>query len=288
MFLCYFKTLEFSELLSVAGTSSNLDDVESNGLRDWSTLTSSDDVTNVDTESWGDVHWDVLVSLFVSVVLGHVVQVVSSHDDGTVHLGRDNDTTQKLTTDRDHTGEWALLVNVGTLNGGLWGLETQTSILIPSLSPLRGLDLWVVEDVRLLLESSFRLNGQLSGHLYGSLVPILLNLSLQNDQFLILIIHYQPRATICKTFGKFVVCPFPSAYSLRAWAETFRLPPTGFRLNFRLAHSLGEPILRLASLAFPPTLRLAIFLRLKENFKISEKIEIWCTDSCWKNSHLKN
>lgn len=177
-------------MLLGTSVSSNLNDVKSNGLGDWSALTSGNDVTNVDTESWRDVNWNVLVSLFVSVILGHVVQVVSSHNDSTVHLGRDNDTSQDLTTDGDHTSEWAFLVNVGTLDSSLWGLEAQTSILVPSSSPSGGLDLWVVEDVRLLLESSFRLNGQLSGHLYGSLVPTLLNLSLQDDQKLFLIIHY--------------------------------------------------------------------------------------------------
>lgn len=137
-------------LVSLTAGSSNLQDVESNGLGDWSTLTNSDNVTDLDTESWGNVDWDVLVSLFVSVVFWNVVQVVSSDDDGTVHLGGNNGTGQDLTTDRNQTSEWTLLVNVSTLNSGLWGLETQTSVLIPSLSSSRGLDLWVGEDVRLL------------------------------------------------------------------------------------------------------------------------------------------
>lgn len=137
-------------LVSLTTGSSNLHDVESNSLGDWSTLTDSDNVTNLDTESWRNVDWDVLVSLFVSVVFWNVVQVVSSDDDGTVHLGGDNGTGQDLTTDRNHTSEWTLLVNVRTLNSGLWGLETQTSVLIPSLGSSGGLDLWVGEDVRLL------------------------------------------------------------------------------------------------------------------------------------------
>lgn len=35
---------------------------------------------------------DVLVPLFISVVFGDIVQVVSSDDDGSVHLGGHNDT----------------------------------------------------------------------------------------------------------------------------------------------------------------------------------------------------
>lgn len=131
--------LEFSELLLGLGVGSNLQDVESNSLGDRSTLTNGNNVTDFNTESWGNVNWNVLVSLFVSVVLWNVVQVVSSDDNGTVHLGGDNDTSQNLTTDRNQTGERTLLVNVRTFNSGLWGLETQTSVLIPSLSSLVGL-----------------------------------------------------------------------------------------------------------------------------------------------------
>lgn len=117
--------LELVELLvSLTSSSSNLQDVESNGLGDWSTLTNGNNVTNLDTESWGDVDWNVLVSLFVSVVFWNVVQVVSSDDDGTVHLGGNNGTRQDLTTDGNQTSEWTLLVNVRTFDGGLWGLET--------------------------------------------------------------------------------------------------------------------------------------------------------------------
>ncbi len=121
----YLFNLELVELLvSLTSSSSNLQDVESNGLGDWSTLTNGNNVTNLDTESWGDVDWNVLVSLFVSVVFWNVVQVVSSDDDGTVHLGGNNGTRQDLTTDGNQTSEWTLLVDVRTFDGGLWGLET--------------------------------------------------------------------------------------------------------------------------------------------------------------------
>ena len=74
-------------LVGLTSSSRDLDDVESDSLGDWSTLTDGNDVTNLNTESWGNVNWDVLVSLFVSVVLWNVMQVSSSDDDGTVHLG---------------------------------------------------------------------------------------------------------------------------------------------------------------------------------------------------------
>lgn len=90
------------------------------------------------------------MTLLVSVVFWNVVQVVSSDDDGSVHLGRNNSSGQNLTTDGNGTSEWTLLVNVRTLDGGLWGLESQSDVLVPSLSTLVGLGLWVGEDVRLL------------------------------------------------------------------------------------------------------------------------------------------
>lgn len=61
--------------------------------------------------------------------------------------------------------------DVGTLNGGLGGTETETDILVPAAAGgglLGGsLGLGVKEDVRLLLESALRLDGQLGGHFCG-------------------------------------------------------------------------------------------------------------------------
>ena len=59
--------------------------------------------------------------------------------------------------------------DVVALNGGLGGLEAQTDILVPSAARLARasrlrLGLGVLEDVRLLLESTLRLDGQLGGH----------------------------------------------------------------------------------------------------------------------------
>lgn len=111
----------------------------------------------------------VAVPLLVTVVLGDVVEVVPSDDDGTVHFGGDNSPGKDTTTDRDETSEWTFLVDVGPLNGGLWGFETQSNVLVPSPSTfsdpaLRGAGLVGEEDVGLLLESTLRLHGKLGGH----------------------------------------------------------------------------------------------------------------------------
>jgi hypothetical protein len=50
------------------------------------------------------------VALLVSVVLGNVVEVVTTDDEGTVHLGRDDLSGQDTSTDGDESSEGALLV----------------------------------------------------------------------------------------------------------------------------------------------------------------------------------
>lgn len=98
----------------------------------------------------------VLVSLLVSSVLGNVVEVLSSDDDSVGHLSRVDDTVKDSASDRDVTSEGALLVDVGAVDGLVGGLETETDILVPSLSLgsnlLAALRLGVLEKV-LLLES---------------------------------------------------------------------------------------------------------------------------------------
>ena len=64
------------------------------------------------------------------------------------------------------------LTDVGSLNGGLWGLESKTNILVPSAAVLASagrldLDLGVKEDVWLLLEGALSLDGQFGGHFCG-------------------------------------------------------------------------------------------------------------------------
>ena len=58
---------------------------------------------------------DVLVSLFESVVLLDVVQVVSADDHRPVHLHLCDDTGQNAATDRYLSGEGALFVHLVTL-----------------------------------------------------------------------------------------------------------------------------------------------------------------------------
>jgi hypothetical protein len=70
------------------------------------------------------------VSLFVSVVFGDVMEVVSSDDDGSLHLGADDDSLQYFSTDGDTTGERALLIDVGAFNSFLRCFEVKSDVFV--------------------------------------------------------------------------------------------------------------------------------------------------------------
>jgi len=91
-------------------------------------------VTLLDTESRRTVSRNVLVSLLVTRVLADEVEILAADDYGSVHLGRDDSAGKDSTADGYQSSEGALLVDVRALNSGLGGLETQTNILVPSLS----------------------------------------------------------------------------------------------------------------------------------------------------------
>lgn len=81
--------MESEGLLGAAGVSLglDLDNVEADGLGEGSALANGNDVTFLNTgESGRAVSGDVLVSLLESVVLLDVMQVVSSDNDGSLHL----------------------------------------------------------------------------------------------------------------------------------------------------------------------------------------------------------
>lgn len=125
-------------------------------------LADSDDVTLLKSEGGRAVGGDVLVPLLETVVLGHVVEVVTTHDDGPLHLRGDDDAPEDTTTDADVTGEGALLVDVLALDGLLGGLEAKTDVLgetdTLALAGLGAEHAGLTDvDGRLLLESSFGL-----------------------------------------------------------------------------------------------------------------------------------
>ena len=62
-------------------------------------MSNSDNISFLNSESWGNVGGEGLVSLLESVVLLNVMQVVSSDDNGSSHLGGHNHTLEDLSSD---------------------------------------------------------------------------------------------------------------------------------------------------------------------------------------------
>lgn len=69
------------------------ENVEANSLGEGTALADSDDITDGDTESRRAVNGDFVVTFLESSVLGQVVQVIASDDQGPGHFAsRDDDT----------------------------------------------------------------------------------------------------------------------------------------------------------------------------------------------------
>ena len=62
--------------------------VVSNSLGDWSALSDGDDITHSSSgEAWGHMSWEIVMSLLKSIVLLDEMKVISSQDNGVLHLG---------------------------------------------------------------------------------------------------------------------------------------------------------------------------------------------------------
>ena len=112
----------------------NLDNVESNGLGEWSALSASHDISFLNIETWRAVDGSVVMSLLETIVLLDVVKVVSANNDGSGHLVGHNHSSEDSTTDGNVTSEWALLIDVSSVNGLLWCNKTKADVLPPTLS----------------------------------------------------------------------------------------------------------------------------------------------------------
>mmetsp|Transcript_25449 Transcript_25449/g.43446 ORF Transcript_25449/g.43446 Transcript_25449/m.43446 type:complete len:231 (-) Transcript_25449:72-764(-) len=107
-------------------------DVELNSLGQRTALSNGDNITLLHAKAGTAVSMNVLVTFLETTVLLDVVKVVPPHNDGALHLGRDDKSLQDLTTDGNVASEWALLVNVGSLDGGVGGLDAQSDVLHPA------------------------------------------------------------------------------------------------------------------------------------------------------------
>ncbi len=78
-------------------------------------------------ESGRAMRRQVGVALLKTVVLANVVEVVTTNDNGALHLGGDDSSTEDTAANGNVSNEGALLVNVVTSRSGLRGLEAQTN-----------------------------------------------------------------------------------------------------------------------------------------------------------------
>jgi len=70
------------------------DDIEADGLGQGSALADGHNVTDSESEGWGAVGSDGLVALFEPIVLNDVVEVVTTNDNGVLHLVGNDDTSK--------------------------------------------------------------------------------------------------------------------------------------------------------------------------------------------------
>ena len=104
------------------------------------------------------MHWNVSVSLLISVVFGNIVEIVAPDNDGPLHLGGDDNSLEDLAPDGDTAGEGAFLIDIARFDGLIGSFEAQPNVLeVPDTG--RGLLseelLAVEEDIFLFLEGPF-------------------------------------------------------------------------------------------------------------------------------------
>lgn len=58
----------------------------------------------------------VLVTLLETTVFAHIVQIVTTNDDGTLHLQLLDDSVQDTSTDANITGEGAFVIDIGAFD----------------------------------------------------------------------------------------------------------------------------------------------------------------------------
>jgi len=155
------KGLERLELL-LAGRLCHLENVVANGLRERPALADGDDVANFDVpEGRAEVHRHIAMPLLVTLVLANVVKVVSSNNDGALHLHLYDNSCENATTNKNIAGEWTLLIDVVSIDSFTRRLEAKTNVLDISdvfLGAGQHTLLVIQEDGRLLLKSPFSLD----------------------------------------------------------------------------------------------------------------------------------
>jgi len=72
---------------------------------------------NLSPEARAQMHRKVLVAFLEAIVFPHVVEIVASDDDRSLHFHLHHNTSQDTAANAHVTSEWTFLVNVVTLGG---------------------------------------------------------------------------------------------------------------------------------------------------------------------------
>jgi len=125
------------------------------------TLANGDHIAGLNADKGGGaVGSQVLMSLLIAIVFLHIVEIVTTHNNGAFHLGAHNDARENTSTDGDIPSEGTLLVDIDASDGLLGSLEAKTNILIPTGTlTLSHNTLVVEEDGFLLLETALVLQN---------------------------------------------------------------------------------------------------------------------------------
>ena len=108
----------------------DLDNIETDGLGKRSAFTNDNSVTSLNFKARRAVSRDVRVTLFVTVIFGLVVEVISTDDDSSFHLSRFNNTREDSASDANLRSEGALLINITTNDSSFRSLEAKKLIRI--------------------------------------------------------------------------------------------------------------------------------------------------------------
>ena len=136
--------LKFSKLFAPLITPINLQHIEPHRLTQRSTLSNSNNIPLLNTETWRNMSSKILMTFLIPIIFLHIMKIITTiirmslqtllvvglpNDDCTMHFSRDDNTRENSTTNRDLTRKGTFLVytvktifgeectNVCSLNG---------------------------------------------------------------------------------------------------------------------------------------------------------------------------
>jgi len=100
--------------------------IEPNSLGQRTALSDGNNITLLNIERRGAVNSNILMPLLETTVLGDVVKVVPTYNNGTLHLDRDDLSLEDTSADGYVSSEGALLINEVSLDSSIRSLNPET------------------------------------------------------------------------------------------------------------------------------------------------------------------